>query len=244
MSDDKIKKPKMTQMGFNLIVDSLLYPAKIPQKTLSIGGEVVALGLLGLLIILAIPCLKNVVYCVVFSPSISNKSADVIKNVCDFVSIISQVIIVIMIGGLVFTDGMSAWFRQKFETVRNRMQLITEALQPNADARMPQPDAAILDLQAQLQEYERRIAEIGSDVTFMNFVSKINEVNSLTNEINKLLFPKEKGINAVFDIFLYSPFRGVPFIKNNQSAKLLLLRYGLSFSGGIYGLVAYGFFLL
>ena len=125
--------PSIAEQTYDAIVRAFLYPATAPPRALSRVSETIVILVFLIAVIAAIPPAKDFVFCNWTSFSkISKPGGEDIKNWCDFIIIFCQVAIVLTIGGVIFSDGIVKWNRDRWEELQRQLEEITEALQAAA----------------------------------------------------------------------------------------------------------------
>jgi hypothetical protein len=228
----------VAERSFDFVVDVLLYPARVPPKTLTRLSSTISIAVLLTVVILVLPPVKDRIFCEIeiFRRG-SQLHSEAIRNWCDFVFIGSQVIIAIAVGGFVFTDSVARWVRQRSQTVQLRLEEITEALQTRTE---------LTERQKAIVELQDKISNIRRDLTLKTLWPKARAVSHVIDEMYALLVPTTPTVNFVFNNLFHIPFpfNRIPGLRDNKLIILLGMRYGLAFPGGLYGGIAYLFFLI
>jgi hypothetical protein len=232
--------PTITERTVDFFVDTLLFPARIPPRILTRVAGTVAIALLFFIIILTLPPIKDLVFCefAIFRDT-ARTDADKIKNWCDFISVLCQIVIVIAIGGFVFTDGIARWIRHRSEALQIQLLEITEALHTGAGTQLTPRQESLLKCQQQIDKAKQGI-------NLRNFLVRIREISNIIDNMYKLLLPDSPRLNFVVRHLapVPFPFNYIPGFRNNRFIILLSMRYGLAFPGRFYGNLAFGVFLL
>lgn len=229
----------MAERTFGYVVTGLLSPAQTPPKMLTKLVGTVAIGLLVLVLILALPPVKDRTYCLAFSGT-ENITKEHIKNWCDFITVACQMLIAMTIGGVVFTNSIADWIRDRSALIQNRLHGISDMLVDNT------PNGPRTEKQEELRNYMKQIDALKIGIDSHNFVDRMHQVCRIIDQMYKLLVPDAPILNFLVRHFLHVPFpfNKIPGFRDNRIFILLSMRYGIAFPGGLYGLFAYFAFLI
>jgi hypothetical protein len=200
--------PSITERSIDFVVETLLFPARVPPRILTRIATTVAILLLLRVLILTLPPLKNFAFCAIFH-EINRKDFDEIKNWCDFVVVACQIVIVIAIGGFVFTDGVARWMRQRSESLQTQLLNITEALQTGAQ---------LTPRQQSLLQYQDQIDDAKRGINLRNIFTKVREIGNIVDNMYKLLAPDVPALDFSLRrlVFVPFPFSRIPGIRDNK----------------------------
>jgi hypothetical protein len=233
--------PTITERTVDFFVDTLLFPARIPPRILTRVAATFAILLLFIILILTLPPIKDLVFCK-FSifRDVASTESNKIKNWCDFISVSCQIVLVIAIGGFVFTDGIARWIHQRSEMIQTHLLEITEAIHTEAGAQLtPRQDA--------LSKCREQIDKAKQGINLKNFPTRIREISNIIDNMYKLLIPDAPPpVRFVLRHLAPVPFplNYIPGFRNNRLIVLMSMRYGLAFPGRFYGGLAFLVFLV
>jgi hypothetical protein len=216
--------------------------------------------ILGGLMLVTIPPLKDTIFC---SWSLFKETPvdhyELIKNWCDFGILACQVWIAVMIGGVIFTDGISKWFRDHSESIQVQLNQITELIDTRAPLAMTaygecvyywiteaiDTTGRLTPRQQSLFDRQAHIERIRNGITLKNLVPKLQDALHEIQEIYNIIVPNVRVL-AWAENVLYMPFslNLIPGFRNNRLPIFLILRYAANFPGGVYGWFAFLAFLL
>jgi hypothetical protein len=221
---------------YDAIIRAFLYPATAPPRALSRASETVIVFILLIAVVVAIPSAKDFVFCKWTSFSeISKPGVEEIKNWCDFIIIFCQVVIALMIGGVIFADGIVKWMRDRSEELQRQLEEITEALQATAH---------LTPKQQSLRDKPQQIDDIRTGIKITNLFPKIRDAMYVVESMYNDMVPDSHIVNFMGNfIYLPFPFDVIPGLRGKRLWVFLVFRYTSTFPGGVYGMIAFTLFI-
>ena len=226
--------PTIAERTYDAIVRAFLSPATAPPRALSRVSETIVILVFLIAVIAALPPAKDFVFCNWTSFSkISKPGGEDIKNWCDFIIIFCQVAIVLTIGGVIFSDGIVKWNRDRWEELQRRLEEITEALQAA-------PAANLTSRQRSLRKKHTEIEDIRNGIKLTNLLGKIGDAMYVIESMYAELVPDSRIVDFMGNfIHLPFPLSIIPGLRTNRLWIFLALRYTSTFPGGVYGQAAF-----
>lgn len=216
---------------FVRLIHAALYPALAPSRAYSTPALAIVIGLLILTGALAFPPLKDWLFCRLGLFDLPKEDRESLKNWCDSIVILCQLILVLVVGGIVVTDSLTKGIVRVGEQIREEI----DSLIAWADIYGPltSRQARLHALMKELEGIEVRIEADG----LWTLPSDVRRAFRIVQRIYSLFDIGE--VNRIAGFFFSGGSFGplvaavLPFVLGLQ------MRITAAFPGGLQGLIGF-----